>query len=211
MMVAAVDSGADQRSPRIRTAGSASSAWPIKKRGGGSYLIRETDDADLEPAAKQVGPPAQVDQRWQTGDADRDADGSLAPRAAETVVYDDHDIDPGQRRQPAAQRLRTPIRILRQQKHSVGAVHRRHVRLVHSGIRHDEPEPVFNDQHTAARSYHANQLRQDDLYKPRVFVDIRRKRDSLCGRFDRREIDEATLGLRNNFLRNDKHVSGGAA
>ena len=29
-MLAAVDSGADQRNPRIRTAGSASSAWPIK-------------------------------------------------------------------------------------------------------------------------------------------------------------------------------------
>jgi hypothetical protein len=30
MMLAAVDSGADQRNPRIRTAGRASSAWPIK-------------------------------------------------------------------------------------------------------------------------------------------------------------------------------------
>ena len=29
MMLAAVDSGADQRKPRMRTTGAASSAWPI--------------------------------------------------------------------------------------------------------------------------------------------------------------------------------------
>ena len=39
-------------------------------------------------------------------------------------------------------------------------------------------------------------------------MDVRRKRECLRGGFDRREIDEATLGLRDNFLRNDEHISG---
>ena len=40
-----------------------------------------------------------------------------------------------------------------------GTVHRRYVRLVHPGIRHNEPKSVFNDQHAAARPYDTNQLR----------------------------------------------------
>ena len=57
-----------------------------------------------------------------------------------------------------------------------------HVRLVHPGVRHDEAEPVLDDQHAAASPHDANRLRQDDLHKPRVLVDLRRKRDSLWRR-----------------------------
>ena len=67
---------------------------------------------------------------------------------------------------------------------------------------------MLDDQHVAARPHDANGLRQDQLNKPRVFVDLRRKRERFCGRFDGREVDDAALGLGNNFLRNDKNVSG---
>jgi len=130
-----------------------------QERGGGGDLVGETDDGELEPSAKQVGLPAQIDQRGQTSGADRDAGGSLAPGTTETVVYDHRDIDPGQRRQPAAQRLCTPIRILRQQQHALGAIRRPYVRLIHPGVRHDEAEPVFNDQHPTPSSYDTNRLR----------------------------------------------------
>ena len=94
------------------------------ERGGGGDLIRETDDADLKLPAKQIGPSAQIDQRGKAGDADRDPGGSLAPRTAETVVYHDGEIDPDHRREPAPQRLRAAIRVLRQQKHMGRAVRR---------------------------------------------------------------------------------------
>jgi hypothetical protein len=60
----------------------------------------------------------------------------------------------------------------------LGAIHGRHVRLVHAGIRHDEAEPVFDDQHAAAGANDTNRLGQNDLHEPRVLVDLRRKRDS---------------------------------
>jgi hypothetical protein len=34
-----------------------------QERGGGRYLISETNDADLEPSAKQVGSSAQINER----------------------------------------------------------------------------------------------------------------------------------------------------
>ena len=80
--------------------------------------------------------------------------------------------------------------------------------MVHSGVRHDEAKPVLDDQHVAARPHDANRLRQDKLNKPRVLVDFRRKRDGFGGGFDGRQIDDATLGLGDNFLRDDKNVSG---
>ena len=124
-MLAAVDCGADQLKPADQHRRERLVRLAHQQRGGGGDLVGETDDADLEPAAEQVGPAAQIDQRGQTGGADRDAGGAPAPGTAETVVDDHRDIDPGQRRQPAAQRLRAPIRILRQQQHAVGAVRRR--------------------------------------------------------------------------------------
>ncbi len=119
MMLAAVDSGADQRKPRIRNDRRRLVRLAHDERGGGGDLIRETNDADLERSAEQVGPSAQIDQRGQTGDPDRDARGSLAPRTSETVVDHDREIDPGRAAEPAAQRLRAAVRILRQQKRAM--------------------------------------------------------------------------------------------
>jgi hypothetical protein len=67
---------------------------------------------------------------------------------------------------------------------------------------------VLDDQHAAPRANDPDRLRQNDLHKPRVLVDFRRERDRLLGGLDRREVDEATLGFRDNFLRDHKHVSG---
>jgi hypothetical protein len=85
--------------------------------------------------------------------------------------------------------------MLWQKKHALGAIRRAYVRLVHPSIRHDEAEPVLNDQHAPASPHDADRLRQDDLDKPRVLVDVRRKRERFGGRLDRRKVDDATLGL----------------
>ena len=102
-MLAAVDSGADQRQPADQDRRQSLIRLAHQERCGGSDLIRETDDADLELSAKQVGLSAQVGQRGQTGDADCDADRALSPGTPETVVYDHRDIGPGQ---PASPRRR---------------------------------------------------------------------------------------------------------
>src|ERR1700733_5074278 len=65
---------------------------PLQQRGGGGNLIGETDDADLQNAAEQVGLAAQVDHGRNAGGADRHAGGPATPRAAETVADDHADI-----------------------------------------------------------------------------------------------------------------------
>ena len=158
-MLAAVDSGADQRKPRIRTAGSASSAWPIRSEAAAATSSAKpmTLTSSLRPnrsgrprrsisAGRPATPIATPAVPWRQGRP------KLSFMTTATSI-------PVSRLQPAAQRLRAPIRILRQQKHALGAVRRRHVRLVHPGVRHDEAEPVLNDQHAAARPHDANQLR----------------------------------------------------
>ena len=47
---------------------------------------------------------------------------------------------------------------------------------------------------------------QDHLDEPRVFTDLGRKRARLGGRLNRGEINDATLGLRDDFLRNDDYI-----
>ena len=183
-----------------------SSACPHHERGGGGDLIRETDDADLKFSAKQIGPSAQIDQRWKAGGANRDARCSLTPRTSEAVVDHHREINSGQRCQTISQRRRAAVRILRQQKHALGAVRWSHIRLVHPGVRHDEAKPVLNNQHVAARPHDTNGLRQDDLDEPRVLVDLRCERASFGGGFDGRKVDHAILGLRDDLLRDDKHV-----
>jgi hypothetical protein len=67
---------------------------------------------------------------------------------------------------------------------------------------------MLNDQDSASRPHNANRLREDDLHKARVLVDIQRERDGRVGGFDGREVHDPALGLRDNLLRNDKHISG---
>ena len=90
--LAAVDSGADQLKPRMRTAGQRLTRLTHQERGCGRHFVGEADDADLELSAEQVGAPAQIDRRGQTRDADRNANGSLAPGSAKAVVDDDGEI-----------------------------------------------------------------------------------------------------------------------
>ncbi len=66
---------------------------------------------------------------------------------------------------------------------------------------------MLNDQNAAARPHDANRLRQDDLDKPRVLVDFGGELKRPGGGFDRREVDDASLSLRHDLLRDDKHVA----
>ncbi len=131
-----------------------------------------------------------------------------ASSASEAVVDHDREIDPSRGCQPNAQRLRAAVRILRQKKGASSAVRWANIRLVHPGVRHDEAKPVLHNQYVAASPHDANRLRQDKLDKPWVLVDLPGKRQRFGGWFDGRQIDDATLGLGNNLLRNDKNVSG---
>ena len=65
---------------------------------------------------------------------------------------------------------------------------------------------MLDNQHVAARPHDANGLRQYDLDKPRVLVDLRRERAGFGGGFDGRKVDHAALGLRDDLLRDDKNV-----
>ena len=89
----------------------------------------------------------------------------------------------------------------------MGAVRRPHIRLVDASIRHDEAKPVLDDQDAAAGADDANGFRQDDLDKPGVLLDLRRKRDGSGGGLDCREVDDARFGFRDNLLRDDEHVA----
>ena len=102
---------------------------------------------------------------------------SLAPGTAETVVDDDGDVDPGPRRRArGAAPRRSASGSSGNRSDALSAVRWPHIRLVHPGVRHDEAEPVLDDQNAAARPHDANRLRQDDLDEPRVLVDFRRER-----------------------------------
>ena len=60
--LAAVDAGADQRKPRTRTTGGASSAWPITSEAAAATSSAKPTTLTSQRAAEQVGPAAQIDQ-----------------------------------------------------------------------------------------------------------------------------------------------------
>ena len=57
-----------------------------KQRGGGSDLVCETDLCRSQPAAKEIRLPAQISERDQTTDANRNTHGSISKRAPMTIV-----------------------------------------------------------------------------------------------------------------------------
>src|SRR3990172_2494859 len=57
--------------------------------GGGGQLVGYCDLGDFELMARPVPRPSQVEDRLESGDADRDVCQSLAPRSAERVRDDD--------------------------------------------------------------------------------------------------------------------------
>ena len=81
------------------------------------------------------------------------------------------------------------VRIARQQQHRLGADIRIDVGAIDAGIRHDEAEPVLDDQHAWPVAHDAPRLAQNDLDQPRILVDLPRE---LSARADGRTCARST-------------------
>ena len=70
------------------------------------------------------------------------------------------------------QSLRGRIRIARQQQHGLGGDVGVDIGAVDARIRHDEAEPMFDDQDARTLPHHASGFREDDFDQTRVFLHL---------------------------------------
>jgi hypothetical protein len=75
------------------------------------------------------------------------------------------------------------------------------VRLVDARVRHDEPEPMLDDQHVRRSAHDAARLAEDHFDEARVLVHLSRELERAGGRNDGGEIDVASFRLRDDLLR----------
>ena len=166
-------------------------------------LVRDGDLGGLELVAGGVAPAAQVEERGDPGDADRDVGGALPPGPAEGVADDHGDGAAGQLGQPVAERAGRGVGIDRQQDERAGL---RRIRRVHArGCTH-ETVLRLRDHEALAGADDALRLAQDHLDVARVVL----RRGELAGAFGRLDLVEphdASLGLRDDLLRDDDHVA----
>ncbi len=211
-MLAAVDSGAVQpQLPRIPgPPGATCPPDPSRARPRRHDFVGETDDGanflNFRPNNSELS--AQIDQRRQPGGADRDAGGSLAPWNRPKLSFM---TVPRYRSRSSVASPRRSACALRSGfscsgSEAVGAVRRPYVRLIHPGP-FAMVKPSLCSTISTTRRARATRTELHDrtgLTRPRVLADIRRKRDGHAEEFDRREVDDAALGLRDDFLRNDE-------
>ena len=106
-----------------------------------------------------------------------------------------------------AQRRRGRVGIVRQQQHRLRSGRRVDVGAVDAGIRHDEAEPVLDDQHARPVPHDAARFPQNDLDQARVLVDLGREALRARRGPDAREIDVAPFRLRDDLLRHHQDVA----
>ncbi len=204
---AAGTSGADHDSPRTRTIGTPSFAWPMSEPRGGCDLVGKAGLGHLQWSSEEIGMSAQIDKRRQPGGAEGDADRPFAPRPAKAVADDDGKRHAKGRDQSLAQRPRRPVRVERQQQHPLGGIIGRDVRMIDTGIGHDETEPVLDDQQPRAAAHHPPQFGQHHLDKARVLVDLGGECHGRGRGPHRRDVDIPPLGFRDDLLRHHQHVA----
>ncbi len=174
---------------------------PADQRGGhacrlahhqtarGRDLVRERDDRRLQLASGVVGGTAQVDQRRDPGDPDRDVDHALAPCPPEGVR--DHDpevVDPERCREGRSDPFRRAVRVDGQQGEPAAV----DVGGVHAGVGTHEAVARRGDREIAATRHHALRLSLD----PGRAVPVG---------------DHAALRLRDDLLRHDDDVAAARA
>ena len=173
-----------------------------EQSGGGREGVAERDLRDLERPAGAIGLAAPVDEHGDAARPERNIDDAPAPRAPEAVA-DDHtrsDSEPA----PSAARSRSAEASgsYRQEQHLLVRGGGRDIGAVDAGIRHDEPEPVTDDQHIAAGAQHLGGLGEHELDQPRVLAGGGRQLARPRARDDARELDQPALGLGDDLLGN---------
>ena len=151
----------------------------------GGDLVGERDDGRVQDASGVVGRPAEVDQRGESGHADRDVDDAFAPRASERVG--DHDREPAEsqrRAERGAQPLGRAVRVLREQRHASVL----DVGHVDAGVRTHEAVARRGDREIAATRHHALGL----AFHPRRAIAVG---------------NDASLRLRHDLLGHDDDVA----
>ena len=81
------------------------------------------------------------------------------------------------------------------------------VGLIDAGVRHDETQPVRDDQHVLAIADDVVRLGENDLDQARVLLHIGRHFDGTRRCHDVAQVDVPSLGLGHDFLRNHEHIA----
>src|ERR1035438_8163518 len=149
--------------PRIRipandTRGSTCQLAANQPRCTGQF-VRDRVDRRMKRVAVRITPPAIVDKRPHSGDANRYFGQPFPPWTPETIAHDDCNFDPQLLLQLMAQPGRRLIRIRRQQDRVLATIY---VRDIHAAIRTHEPMPRLCDEHTALSAHNATALRSEE-------------------------------------------------
>ena len=165
-------------------------------------LVGDGDLRRVQLVAGGVPLAVEVDERRDAGDAERDVGRAASPGAPERVGDDHADLGAGE----LADRGRADAAaeasgIEREQDERVRPLR---VRGVDAGRRADEPVPRLGDDERRARADDLARLAQDHLETTRIGVAGELARP--LRRLDVREVDDATLDLRDRLLRDDEDV-----
>src|SRR5215510_506879 len=134
---------------------------------------------------------AEVDEWRNARDPDCDIDQSFAPDATKCVRYDDPTSE-----NPSQLASRT-IRIPRKKTHCIRAFN---VRLIDPGIGTNEAVMRFADENVAPRPNNSPRFAEDDLNQSRIFLHPSSNYHTLRRRLHRREMNDPSFRLRNDFL-----------
>ena len=140
---------------------------------------------------------AQIEQRRETGDTQRDTDRPGAPGSPVRVVDNNAHIGASVTVQPLPQRLTGLIRVERQTQHILRFAFRLRpdVRAIHTRVGADEPQPMLYDQRIEPHAQDFFRFGQDDFDKTRVFLSDRRQFKRARGRSNLGQIQFPPLGL----------------
>src|SRR5262249_1732201 len=103
---------------------------------------------------------AEVLQRGEAGESDRDVDDAVAPGPAERIADDHRDFDAEALSQTATDRVRRAVRIERLKAHDLALAD---VRRVDAGVGTDKAAPGLTDDDARVHANDARALAQNDL------------------------------------------------
>ena len=190
--------------PRLRRPGPSAARRPRRSRR------RSRPRSTCSGRPKRSGAAAQVDAAPAGRRRRARCRPCRAARPAEAVVDDDRRCRRRTlRRARARSAAALSIGVARQQQHALAAVLRPDVRLVDAGVRHHEAEPMLDDQHVRPPPHDPRAIPTGSTSTRRgsFSVSRARARRPRARRRDRRELDEAAFGLRDDLLRHDEHVA----
>ena len=116
------------------------------------------------------------------------------------------DAHAGPRRELRTDILAGAVAVLRQQQDVM--IVAGDVGGVDAGIRQHIAVAMRDDQHALAMPHDLGQFAKDQLDQPRVLVDLFGELDGARRRRDGAQIDDPSLRLRDDLLRDDENVAG---